>query len=113
MTIPAYPTGSDSGAARARARARQLFLAAARDETLLNSAAQLHCLRAAETLAVDWIDTGAMAMARSAARTAPADDLIRAGLKVLGDLNLDAFADPRINTAAGHALRALRGARQG
>jgi hypothetical protein len=103
------PTQADKRAACAMAE--QFFLAAARDESHLSYAAHLHCLLAAETLAVATFDADMMAASRASAETASAEQLIRDGLRVLSELDHASFTDPRIKRSVGYALRALRGVR--
>lgn len=107
MSIPTDLPGDPT--ADARAAAAQLFLAAARQEHGLTRMAQLDCLLAAETLDVTNVDATEMAQLRSASASTTTEQLIRDGLAVLGRLDLDLFADPRIMKAAGHAQWALGG----
>jgi hypothetical protein len=97
----------------ARARAAELFAFAARQESDLSRAGQLRCWEAVEMLALRSTDVeernvGAGPGVRTSPTPGSAHAAIREGLTVLGRLDLDLFADPRVRAAAKHARRALR-----
>lgn len=97
----------------ARARAAELFAFAARQESGLTRAGQLRCWEAVAMLALTSADVedrnvGAGPGVAMSPILGSAHAAIREGLTVLGRLDLDLFADPRVRGAAKHARRALR-----
>jgi hypothetical protein len=97
----------------ARVRAANLFTAAARSETTLSSTARLRCFEAAATLQVTTADLEEVDAAidhpyTSSLEIESAEEEIRDGLRMLGVLDIELFADRRVRSSARHARRALR-----
>jgi hypothetical protein len=86
----------------ARAEAAALFAAAITDEAA-STAARLNCLAAQLALQVSSMP------ARPAAEDASADALITRGLRILGSLSVEQFADSRVRAACRYGRLALRG----
>jgi hypothetical protein len=96
----------------ARVRAAGLFAAAARQDTL-TATARLRCFEAADILAVTTADLEAADAAidhpyTSTPEMQTPEEEIREGLRILGVLDIELFADCRIRSATRHARRALR-----
>lgn len=99
----------------ARMRAAGLFAFAGRDESDLPRVGQFRCWEAVATLALtaDDLEEHKVGTGRDASMSptpGSAHAAIRDGLTVLGRLDLDLFADPRVCGAAKQARRALRSA---
>jgi hypothetical protein len=97
----------------ARVRAAALFAFAAREESGLTDTGKLRCWEAVTALAVtsaDLEDRHFRAAGTVGADTTPGSAVVALveGLSILGRLDLELFADPRVRGAAKHARRALR-----
>jgi hypothetical protein len=117
MTEPRHPQpgspGRGDSTAAARARAACLFAVAARGGRGLSRDAQTCLWAAVAALAVTPADIEDERFDLDHSLPIGSDpgsahEAIRQGLSVLGLLDLDLFADPRVRAAAKHARRAFR-----